>query len=176
MLILIVVPVARVKGKLDSFEPSNKNCLRHYCTYTDTQGYKLEKCEISRAGFSFKNGECCCHGCLRKNQRRNNWCQKRTTRAGNPSPLIPSPLICRAYVLGILANHPRYQPLDEQCLVEERNCTCTNENKSKQLKLKDTKPKPLNEIREKMKLAKEDYEKNKAYHQRDCSILITISL
>jgi len=51
-------------------------------------------------------------------------------------------------------------------LVEERNCTCTNENKSKQLKLKDTKPKPLNEIREKMKLAKEDYEKNKAYHQR----------
>ena len=68
--------------------------------------------------------------------------------------------------LNILANHPRYQPLDEQCLVEERNCTCTNENKSKQLKIKDTKPKPLNEIREKMKLAKEDYEKNKAYHQR----------
>jgi len=119
---------------------------RHYCTYTDAQGYKLEKCEISREGFAFKNGECCCHGCLRKNQRRNNWCPKtRTTRA---------------------ANHPRYQPLDEQCLVEERNCTCTNENKSKQLKLKDTKPKPLNEIREKMKQEKEAYEKNKAFHQR----------
>ena len=90
-----------------------------------------------------------------------------------PEQVIRHPLY-RAYELGILANHPRYQPLDEQCLVEERNCTCTNENKSKQLKLKDTKPKPLNEIREKMKLAKEDYEKNKAYHQRDCSILITI--
>ena len=95
-----------------------------------------------------------------------------------PEQVIRHPLyrhhLYRAYKLGILANHPRYQPLDEQCLVEERNCTCTNENKSKQLKLKDTKPKPLNEIREKMKLAKEDYEKNKAYHQRDCSILITI--
>ena len=135
--------------------------FRHYCTYTDTQGYKLEKCEISRDGFAFKNGECCCHGCLRKNQRRNNWCQKRTTRAGNNLSRPNS-----AYIQNIQANHPRYQPLDEQCLVEERNCTCTNENKSKQLKLKDTKPKPLNEIREKMKLAKEDYEKNKAYHQR----------
>ena len=82
-----------------------------------------------------------------------------------PEQVIHHPLYW-AYKLGILANHPRYQPLDEQCLVEERNCTCTNENKSKQLKLKDTKPKPLNEIREKMKLAKEDYEKNKAYHQR----------
>ena len=84
MLIPTVAHVARAKGKLlTRIHAYNKNIFRHYCTYTDTQGYKLEKCEISREGFSFKNGECCCHGCLRKNQRRNNWCQKRTTRAGN---------------------------------------------------------------------------------------------
>lgn len=95
--------------------PNNKECPAqkgHYClTQTDPQGntlYKIAKCSRDRSGLMMKNGECCCHGCLRKNE--NNKCSHnhRYKRA---------------------AFDPRAQPLVTSCLTD-RNCTCVSSSRS----------------------------------------------
>ena len=58
----------------------------HYClTQTDDEGntlYKIAKCSRDRSGKMMKNGECCCHGCLRKNEDNKCSQNNRNKRAG----------------------------------------------------------------------------------------------
>ena len=129
-------------------KPNIYDLFSHFCI--EVEGLKkILKCERSniREGLELNNGECCCHGCLKKNKRKLNYCNShRTTRA---------------------AHHPQYQPLDEMCLTST-NCTCVPSQSGNQPKretnLQNGKPKPQQEIKSTMLREKQRYEERRKFH------------
>ena len=53
--------------------PGNDRCdakQRHYCTGDATTGWSIHKCSRDLNGKKLNNGECCCHGCLKRHKRK----------------------------------------------------------------------------------------------------------